>query len=228
VRKKRVVGIVLFVLASLPALAVLAFVLRATVFAPTFDVTSIATTHEYKDAALLDRAWSQPVAATYGRRVLWQTNPSVCGPASLANAMRSLGDGSATQDTVLAGTGKCSTGVCFGGLTLDEVAVIARTKTGKTVTVLRDLSIDDLRTHLRRANDPSRRYLVNFHRGMLFGKGVGHHSPVGAYLEPEDLVLVLDVNDSFGPWLVSTQRLYAAMDTVDSSSGKKRGLISLE
>jgi hypothetical protein len=63
---------------------------------------------------------------------------------------------------------------------------------------------------------------------MLFGKGVGHHSPIAAYLEPEDLVLVLDVNEAFGPWLVSTERLFAAMDTIDPSSGKKRGLLLLE
>jgi hypothetical protein len=142
--------------------------------------------------------------------------------------MRSLGDASATQDSVLAGTGQCRTGLCFGGLTLDDLGDIARAKTGKRVTVLRDLTIDELRAHLRRANDLSRRYLVNFHRGMLFGKGVGHHSPIGAYLEPEDLVFVLDVNDAFGPWLVSAERLFAAMDTVDSSSGKKRGLLLLE
>jgi hypothetical protein len=228
VRRRRVIGLVLFVLVGLPALLVLAVILRGTVFAPTFDVPSIAATHEYKDDALLDRAWSQPVAASYGRRVVSQSNGSVCGPATLANAMRSLGDANATQDTVLAGTGKCGTGICFMGLTLDELAAIARTKTGKTVTVLRDLTLDEFRTHLRRANDPSRRYLVNFHRGMLFGKGTGHHSPIAAYLEPEDLVLVLDVNDKFGPWLVSTQRLYAAMDTIDGSSGKKRGLIVLE
>jgi hypothetical protein len=204
------------------------FVLRATVFAPTFDVPSIAATPEYKDGALLDRAWSLPVAATYGRTVRSQSNGSVCGPASVANALRSLGDGSATQATVLDGSGKCGSGVCFLGLTLDEVGDLARHKSGRTVTVIRDIGIDELRTHLRRANDPARRYLVNFHRGLLFGKGVGHHSPIAGYLEKEDLVLVLDVNDRFGPWLVATPRLFRALDTVDGSSGKKRGLIVIE
>jgi hypothetical protein len=224
--RKRILAAALAVV-LLALLVVASFVLRRAVFAPRFDVPSIAGAPAYKDPALLDRAWSMPVAATYGRRVIWQTNGSVCGAASLANAMRSLGDASATQDRVLAGTGQCRTGVCFGGLTLDELAVVARDKTGRSVTVLRDLSPADLRAHLRMANDPSRRYLVNFHRGMLFGKGVGHHSPIGAYLEAEDLVLVLDVNESFGPWLVSTERLFAAIDTVDSASGRKRGLLLL-
>jgi hypothetical protein len=228
-RRKRILAAALaVVLAALVAVA--SFVLRATVFAPRFDVSSIAGAPAYKDATLLDRAWSLPVAAAYGHRVTWQTNGSVCGAASLANAMRSLGDASATQDGVLAGTGLCRTGICFGGVSLDELAAVARVKTGRSVTVIRDLALEDLRAHLRRANDPSRRYIVNFHRGMLFGKGVGHHSPIGAYLEAEDLVFVLDVNEAFGPWLVSmsTERLYAAIDTIDASSGRKRGMLLIE
>lgn len=222
-RRKVVLGALL-----VPVLLVVAFVLRVTVFVPRFDVPSIAATHEYKDTALVDRAWALPVAATYGHRVDYQTNGSVCGPTSVANVMRSFGDPAATADRVLEGTGKCRTGMCWMGLTLDELADVARQKTGKKVTVLRDLGIDELRTHLRRSNDPSRRYVVNFHRGLLFGKGVGHHSPIAGYLEQEDLVFVLDVNASFGPWLVSTERLFRAMDSVDSSNGKKRGLLLLE
>lgn len=225
-KKSRVRRIALVVVALL-LLLVGGFVLRVTVFVPRFDVPSIAATPQYKDAALLERAWALPVAATYGRRLDYQTNPSVCGPASVANALRSLGVGGASQDSVLAGTGKCGTGMCFMGLTLDELADVAR-HSGKKVTVLRDLSIAELRDQLRRANDPSRRTLINFHRGLLFGKGTGHHSPIGGYLEAEDLVFVLDVNGTFGPWLVSTERLFTAMDSIDSSSGKKRGLLVIE
>ena len=119
-------------------------------------------------------------------------------------------------------------GAVHCGLTLDELAEVARSKTTKTVTVVRDLDIDTFRVHLRRSNDPARRYLVNFHRGLLFGKGAGHHSPIGGYLEAEDLVLVLDVNESFGPWLVAAERLFRAVDSVDGSSGKKRGLLVFE
>lgn len=216
------------VIAAVVALVLGYFPLRATVFAPRFDVPSIAAALEYQDPALMDRAWALPVAKTYERRVVFQSNGSVCGPASLANILRSFGDPAATQDTVLEGTGKCGTGACIMGLTLDELADVARETSKKKVTLLRDLSIDELRVHLRRTNDQSRRYLANFHRGMLFGKGTGHHSPIAAYLDAEDHALVLDVNGSFGPWLVSTERLFRAIDTVDSSNGKKRGLLVLE
>ncbi|HEY6557684.1 MAG TPA: phytochelatin synthase family protein [Polyangiaceae bacterium] len=41
----------------------------------------------------------------------------------------------------------------------------------------------------------------------------------------EGLVLVLDVNGSFEPWLVTPERLFRAIDSVDSATGKKRGLL---
>jgi hypothetical protein len=116
--------------------------------------------------------------------------------------------------------------VCFLGLTLDELAEVARANTRRKVTVLRDLTEEQFREHLHRSNDPSRRYVVNFDREQIFGAGVGHHSPVGGYLEAEDLVFILDVNSSFQPWLVERTRLFAAVSTLDG--GKKRGLLLIE
>ena len=220
--KRIILGVVLT-----PVVLLLALILRGTVFAPTYDVPSIAAAPPYKDAALMERAWSLPVASTFDRRVVAQSNGSVCGPSSLANVLRSFGDASASQDTVLEGTGKCRTGMCLMGLTLDELADIARQKSSRKVTVHRDLDLEQFRVHLRRTNDRARRYTINFHRGLLFGKGHGHHSPIAAYLEAEDLVFVLDVNADFGPWLVPSERLFKAMDSVDGSSGKKRGLIEI-
>jgi hypothetical protein len=72
--------------------------------------------------------------------------------------------------------------------------------------------------HLRRSNDPTRRYLINFDRKQIFGAGVGHHSLIGGCLEAEDLVFVLDVNRDFQPWLVERSRLFAATNTLDGDS----------
>jgi len=90
------------------------------------------------------------------------------------------------------------------------------------------LDLAAFREQLSHANDPSRRYVINFTRGPLFGAGGGHHSPVAAYLDQEDLVLVLDVNKNYGPWLVKPERLFDAMNTVDATAQKKRGLLLIE
>ncbi len=201
--------------------------MRGKYFPPTFDVPSIRESNTYQHAELLARAWTLPVARTFPRPLLSQSNGSLCGPSSLANITSSLGQ-PATEQSVLDGTGRCWSGICFLGLSLDEVAELARTKSSRRTALLRDLSYAQFREHLPRFNDPARRYLVNFQRGLLFGKGTGHHSPVGGYLETEDLVFVLDVNDAFQPWLVTPERLFRAMDSVDSATGKKRGLLIIE
>ena len=175
---------------------------------------------------LMERAWHLPVAATFQRRVNSQSNGSRCGPAAVANAYRSLGEAANTEGKVLSGTGSCWTGVCIMGLTLDELAQVARTNTSRKVTVLRDLSEDQFLGHMYRSNDPSRRYIVNFDREKIFGAGSGHHSPIGGFLGAENLVFVLDVNSNFQPWLVERKRLFDAVNTLDGEM--RRGLLLIE
>jgi hypothetical protein len=211
------------------ALLLFVFSARRFLFAEELDVVSIKTEHEYQDAALLERAFALPVASRYAKaNIVFQPNGSFCGPTSLANVLRSLDDAGAEPPAMTEGSGKCPLGVCWGGLTLDELADVARHRTQRSVTVLRDLSIAEFRAHLEHSNDPARRYVINFDRGPLFRKVGGHHSPIGGYLTKEDLVLVIDVNASYKPWLVHSERLYAAMDTIDPSSEKKRGLLLIE
>jgi hypothetical protein len=178
------------------------------------------------EQALLEKAWRLPAASAFGQRLDYQSNRSLCGPVSIANILRSLGEAADTEKKVLANTTKCWSGVCFFGLSLDELADVARTATKRSVTVLRDLTPEEFRDELGHVNDPSRRYVINFARAPIFGSGGGHHSPIAGYLEAEDLVLVLDVNEKFRPWLVQRSRLYDAMDTFDGD--KKRGLLKIE
>lgn len=206
-----------------------AVVARPILFPKRMDVVSIRTNAAYQDTALLERAWKLPVAAKYASPgVVFQPNASFCGPTSMANVLRSLGTADTTPDRALEGTGKCSIGFCWGGLTLDELAEVARSTVPGQVQVLRGLTLEEFREHLRHANSPERRYIINFDRGPLFGNVGGHHSPIAGYLEAEDLALVLDVNEHYRPWLVPTERLLQAMNTVDSSSGLQRGLLLIE
>jgi hypothetical protein len=209
------------ILAAAALLGAGALVVRQTKVPPQAIASSVTRTPE-----LVERAWRLHVAATFNRQLIWQSNGSRCGPAAVANAYRSLGEAATTESRVLAGTGRCWTGFCIMGLTLDELADVARANTSRKITVLRDLGEDEFREHLRRSNDPGRRYIVNFHRQRIFGAGAGHHSPIGGYLETEDLVFILDVNRDFQPWLVERTRLFAAVNTLDG--GQKRGLLLIE
>jgi hypothetical protein len=181
-----------------------------------------------REQALLDRAWALPAARMYQRELYWQKNGSFCGPASLLNVFASQGKRFPDEAAILDGSGKCWSGACILGLTLDELGAIAHLRTQAKVSVLRDLSRAKFEEHLKRSNDPARRYTVNFTRKTIFGAGGGHHSPLAGYLEREHLALVLDVNRDFKPWLVESDRLFAAIDGVDSASGKKRGLLLIE
>ncbi|BCG95715.1 hypothetical protein MesoLj131a_45790 [Mesorhizobium sp. 131-2-1] len=44
-------------------------------------------------------------------------------------------------------------------------------------------------------------------------------------IEAED---VLDVNQRHKPWLIGRERLFSAMDTVDSDGDRQRGLLPIE
>ncbi len=222
VRLSVIAGGLLLLLVAVPAY----YYVKLVVLAKKYDVVSIKTAPVYQSTALVERAWQLPVARTYRAGLVYQKNDSFCGPTTLANAVLSFG-GTATQQQMVEGTGKCWSGLCLGGLSLDNVAALAREKTGRKVSVIRGLDYAAFRELLPRFNDPSRRYLANFHRGPLFGKGGGHHSPIGGYLEPEGLVFVLDVNEAYEPWLVNPKRLFEAIDT-EAAPGKKRGLLLLQ
>src|SRR5215207_5663015 len=87
-----------------------------------------------RSEAVVEKAWVLPAASTFKRELTGQSTPSLCGPASIANALRSLGETATSETAVLAGTGRCWTGVCFMGLTLDELGDVTRSKTNRTVS----------------------------------------------------------------------------------------------
>lgn len=196
---------------------------------PYAHVESIERAPHYQDRTALAKAWKLPVAQAYAQDGFeYQANPSVCGPTSIANLLQSAG-GSEKQGEVLRHSGLFNIfGLLPGGVTLDQAALMLEKETGKRVTVLRDLDVDTFREHMRRANEPGRRYIANFHRGPLFGRGHGHFSPILGYLADEDVVFVGDVNDDYKPWLAKSERLLEATNTIDSATGKSRGLLLVE
>lgn len=189
-------------------------------------VQSIETEPTYRDPHLMTAAWQRPVASRYRDQPFeYQANPSFCGPASVADLLHSIGL-PLSQDAVIAGTRyQPWFGILLGGLTLDQLGDVLRQKTARPVTVMRDLSLAQFRQELVHVNNLDRRYILNFHRGPLFGRGHGHFSPLIGYLPEQDLVLVGDVNPAYRPYLVSSERLWQAMNTVDDATSRKRGLL---
>ena len=190
--------------------------------------SSIERDPEFRDPRLMEAAQRQPVAIAYARAPYeFQRNQSLCGPTSVADVLHSLGDPRSQESLLAAAPHVTLFGYIPGGLTLDEEAELMRRAVQRPVAMLRDLTLEQFRVEMRAVNDPGLRYVVNFHRGPLFGRGHGHFSPLLAYLPTEDLVLVGDVNANYRPFLVSTYRLYRAVDTVDTATGKKRGLLRM-
>jgi hypothetical protein len=185
------------------------------------EPTSLRSVATWQRPDLLARAWALPVARRHAP-LLSQGFSSLCGPTSVANVLRSLG--------VRAGRNPLR-GLGVRPMSLDQLVREAAevVPTPWRVSAVRPATVEALRAELRAANDEERRLVANFTRAPLFGGGGGHHSPIGGYLEPEDLAFVLDVNASFGPWLVSSERLFEAMNTVaDWTTGATRGLARFE
>ncbi|KAF8014209.1 hypothetical protein BT93_H0142 [Corymbia citriodora subsp. variegata] len=63
--------------------------------------------------------------------------------------------------------------------------------------------------------------------GISFGKtGTGHFSPIGGYHAGSDMVLILDVaRFKYPPHWVPLTLLWEAMDTVDKTTGQRRGFM---
>jgi hypothetical protein len=177
---------------------------------------SIRSSPTFQRPELLEKAWALPVAKLYSP-LLSQGFTSVCGPTSVANVLRSIGVPSGRNP--LRGFG-------LRAMSLDQLVKEAAevVPPGWRVEAIRPRTVDELRAELRASNGEDRRTVANFTRAPLFGGGGGHHSPIGGYLEDEDLAFVLDVNSSFGPWFASTKRLFEAMNTIAGPSGAMRGL----
>jgi hypothetical protein len=169
--------------------------------------------------ALLERAWALPGARSY-HPLRSQRLFSICGPTSAGNVLRSIGSDRGQNPFRRFG---------LRAMSLDQLAreLSEVVPGGWRVEVERPPTVEALRAELRLANEPDHRFIANFSRRPLFGHGGGHHSPLGGWLEREDLAFVLDVNAGYGPWLVSTEHLFEAMATTDRGDGKRRGLVRL-
>lgn len=165
-----------------------------------------------------------------------------CGPATIAAVMNSLDVKRPvpeqlfpfalfTQEDIFTPENqavKAYPQVEHDGLVLDQLAQFF-TNLGVTAEFRHAdaFDADGLRETIKAVlADPAKRLVVNYSRKPLNQNGDGHISPVAAYDEDSDRVLVLDVAPyKYPPVWLTVADLYAAMDTVDSGSQKKRGIV---
>lgn len=162
-----------------------------------------------------------------------QARRGFCGVASavvVMNALRSSGP-RFTQSTFFTESASRIRGplqVTFAGMSLDQLADLLRAHrlearlfyaSDTDVNAFRSIARENLRT-------TGDFVLVNYQRAELGQDEIGHISPIAAYDPETDRLLILDVAAfKYPPVWVSTDALWNAMNTLDSSSGRTRGFI---
>lgn len=167
--------------------------------------------------------------------------PSHCGAASAVIVQNSMIEGAAfTQDNLFIDeTAHIITQdvVYRIGFTLDELTEMIATRSGLATDRFHAGTGRDthdaraFRRAVRRAvADPDTRLVANFSRQYWLGTGTlgGHFSPVAAYNEAEDMVLVLEVNQAWPMVWLDLEDFWDSMATVDRISGLPRGWIVVE
>jgi glutathione gamma-glutamylcysteinyltransferase len=118
------------------------------------------------------------------------------------------------------------------GLTLEQFACLARCN-GARVEARRAQfsSVEELRAGILRSctNAYAPFLVVSYSRKALRQTGDGHFSPIAAYHQERDLVLILDVaRFKYPPHWVSVNALFEAMLPLDPNTQQSRGYFLLE
>lgn len=95
-------------------------------------------------------------------------------------------------------------------------------------------TIEQFREHVKEAtlptlgNKPRKYMIVSYSRKDFLQTGDGHFSPIGAYHEEKDLVLIMDVaRFKYPPHWVPLKMLYNSMGRIDKTTGEQRGYMMI-
>lgn len=117
-----------------------------------------------------------------------------------------------------------------GGLQLAQLQKLLESHDLKVIKKVADkkLSLEAFRKDVKENLTTKDDYiLVNYTRKTLLQEGGGHISPLGAYDEQTDSVLIMDVNSNKADWVwVDLSLLYASMSTFDTLENRGYLLIS--
>ncbi|MEM8610283.1 MAG: phytochelatin synthase family protein [Myxococcota bacterium] len=161
-----------------------------------------------------------------------QSLVSFCGVASAVAVLNAAG-GNVTQHTFFTDdTDAVRTRfeVMFGGMALAELAGLLEAH-GADVTLHHAgaSTVEEFRAALEEnLSRPDVFMLVNYKRAALGQGGGGHISPLAAYDQDTDRVLILDTaGHKYPPTWVPVDLLFSAMATTDAASGKTRGFLEV-
>ncbi len=118
------------------------------------------------------------------------------------------------------------------GMSLSEVACLAQCNGARVQTVYAEPEgLDAFRTALLKSlRAPAGPFMVaNYDRATLGQTGTGHFSPLAAWHQASDQVLILDVaRFKYPPHWVPVSRLWAALQGLDAASARPRGYLLME
>jgi hypothetical protein len=182
-------------------------------------------------AALLSRAEARADYDLLHQNFATQVKGSWCGVASSSIVLSALGKKTTQEDFFTDDAKKVRSWwkVTFGGMPLDALGGLLQAHGVQAeVHHAGDSSLDEFRAraseNLGREGDF---VLVNYLRSAVDQAGpAGHISPVAAYDQKTDRFLVLDVASyKYPPVWITAEKLFGAMNTVDSDGGKTRGWV---
>jgi Phytochelatin synthase len=182
---------------------------------------------------LLDQSTIKADYTSLSQNFQTQKLPAYCGVASgvmVLNAFKRTAP-PLNQDTFFTPEAqkiRTPLEVAFLGMSLAQLAALLKSHQVKVEThYAADTTIEQFRTQIKQNLTRERDFvIVNYNRaGLNQGKG-GHISPLSAYHEQSDRVLVEDVSSyKYPPVWVSMSELWNAVNTKDTSTGQTRGYL---
>jgi hypothetical protein len=161
-----------------------------------------------------------------------QSLASYCGVASSVSVLNALGANTSQFNffTDEASQIRSQFAVMLGGMALPELAGLLNAY-GLRVSVkhINEVSITEFRSAVKANLTNENDYLlVNYQRQGLGQGRVGHISPLAAYDEQTDSVLIMDTAaHKYPPTWAPLEALYSSMQTIDSATDKMRGYVEV-
>lgn len=181
-------------------------------------------------AQLLSRSAFTADDAELNRFFESQSRAAYCGVASSVIVLNALRPGTRLTQSSVFPSLSTELRTTFGGMTLAQLTELLGSNGAiVTATYASDSNIDAFRAVVRQnLQTPHDFMLVNYERAALGQTQSGHISPLAAYDDQSDRLLILDVAGyKYPPVWVTTPDLWHAMSTVDPASNRTRGFVTV-